>query len=64
MQWNMIFYFLENSNKKSHFNVVLFSIGHYRRESYVATRFSPLQGRKNQMVAYVFGFIVDSNLLF
>ncbi len=36
-----IFVFQRILIKKSHLNVVLFSIGHFSRESYVATRFSP-----------------------
>lgn len=47
----------KNSKKKNHFNVVLFSIGHFTKENYVAARFPPPQGGKNQLVAFVFFFI-------
>jgi hypothetical protein len=50
------FLFLDKYSKKNHFNVVLFSIGYSNRDNYVVAQLSPPQGRKNQIVGYVFFF--------
>jgi hypothetical protein len=50
--------------KKSHFNVILFSIGHFSRENNVVAWFSLFQGEKNQMVIYLFIFTLNMSLLF
>ncbi len=49
----MDFCSLENSNKKSHFNVVLFSIGHSSRKNYVVA-WSPLL--KEELFKWLFLF--------
>jgi len=59
MQWNIDFCSLNNCSKKNHFNVVLFFIGYFNRENYVATWFSLPQGKKNQMVDFVFFFALN-----
>jgi hypothetical protein len=48
---------------KSHLNVVLFSIGHFSRENYVAIWFSLHQGRKNQIVVFVLFYIRFGSLI-
>jgi len=50
------FLFLDKYSKKNHLNVVLFSIGYSNRDNYVVAQLSPPQGRKNQIVGYVFFF--------
>jgi hypothetical protein len=53
----------ENSIKKSHLYVVLFSTGHFTKKIYVAMQFSLPQGGKNQMVVFFF-FTLDLGFLF
>jgi hypothetical protein len=50
----MDFYSLENSDKESHFNVVLFSIGHSSKENYAVAR-SPLL--KEEKFKWLFLFL-------
>jgi hypothetical protein len=49
--------------KKSHLNVVLFSIDHSNRKIYVTNRLSPPQGENNQMVVCVFFSLKSSGHL-
>jgi len=49
---------------QSHLNVVLFFISHFNRKHFVGVRFSPPQGRNNQMVVFfLFHIIFRSPLL-
>ncbi len=63
MQWNMDFFKKTIPVKKSHFNVVLFSIDHSNRKIYVTNRLSPPQGENNQMVVCVFFSLKSSGHL-
>jgi hypothetical protein len=63
MQWSMDFLKKTIPVKKSHLNVILFSIDHSNRKNYVTNRLSPPQGKNNQMVVCVFFSLKSSGHL-